>query len=360
MRRYQTAHEMRQALQAASALPSGASSSSSGCGRQVATVQSPLVPPPSSPVATPSIRAGTAAGSFVVRHVHRLRGHDEDITALCFSGDGRLLASGDRAGTVKLWDARRRVELATCGLAHSALHIRAEIDQLLFASDALVAVSPWIGRLTDMPCRCAAWILLLPAGSSPALLTVVPLFEAHCYRDSIRVSGDGRRVAVGWMVDGGALHFHVRVVANGGGVAFEDRGRGKRPPRVGLSRDGAVVAWSSGKALHLSRGGTSVLVEDFEHDIVSLDLSADGTTAVTWSDDGVILWDTRTGTARTRLSEPSDRVSLRASYGTDERTVRFGADGGWGYGVAGHRLRVAARRFCVERAADEPLLHRDD
>jgi WD40 repeat protein len=43
----------------------------------------------------------------------QLTGHSGDVEALQLSPDGRLLASGDRAGVVKLWDVAERKEVAT-------------------------------------------------------------------------------------------------------------------------------------------------------------------------------------------------------------------------------------------------------
>jgi WD40 repeat protein len=45
--------------------------------------------------------------------VAQLIGHLGDVEALQFSPDGRLLASGDRSGVVKLWDVSARKEIAT-------------------------------------------------------------------------------------------------------------------------------------------------------------------------------------------------------------------------------------------------------
>jgi WD40 repeat protein len=45
-----------------------------------------------------------------------LKGHPGDVEALQFSPDGKLVASGDKTGVVKLWDVAGRKEIATLTL----------------------------------------------------------------------------------------------------------------------------------------------------------------------------------------------------------------------------------------------------
>ena len=50
--------------------------------------------------------------------VDRMKGHGTSVSAVTFSPDGRVIASGDEDGSLRLWDAHQRNELKNV-LGHS-------------------------------------------------------------------------------------------------------------------------------------------------------------------------------------------------------------------------------------------------
>jgi WD40 repeat protein len=76
------------------------------------------------------------------RYRRSLTGHASAVTALAISADGKLLASGDQDGEVRLWDARSGAALATLR------EHRARISALAFAPDgSLLASADLSGRV---------------------------------------------------------------------------------------------------------------------------------------------------------------------------------------------------------------------
>jgi WD40 repeat protein len=89
------------------------------------------------------VAAGLESGEAVLCHVAdnrvvaRLEGHASGLTSLCFSADGKTLASGDTNGEIRLWDA-------VAGLERGRITASGSVVALAFAPDgsALTAATP--------------------------------------------------------------------------------------------------------------------------------------------------------------------------------------------------------------------------
>jgi hypothetical protein len=153
------------------------------------------------------IRIGTRSEKFVESYEEKLEerkfyveGHRAPVTALAFSPDGRLLASGSRDRTVRVWDTQSGRE------ATAPLEARAGVVSLaLIADRSLVAAA-----LDDR--KVVLWDF--------GLHRKVTHFGSpdRSYLNAIAVSKDGKWVAAGgrgrsiylWQTDSGALAGEFR------------------------------------------------------------------------------------------------------------------------------------------------------
>jgi len=68
-----------------------------------------IVVPPAAPAAPMTTNGPVAQAATVTGASFRLTpliGHDKDVTAIAFSGDGQYVATGSKDKTVRLWAAR--------------------------------------------------------------------------------------------------------------------------------------------------------------------------------------------------------------------------------------------------------------
>jgi len=223
----------------------------------------------------------------------------ERVTAISYSPDGRLLASGGRDGTVRIWDMRTGDE--TISLLHDS-------DQVLFTtftpnSESIIFQSStgilytWIfsdaqaapQRLYDS--HEVGWLVALSPDSSLLASTreghVVHLWKTTARQQLAVLSGHQDEVR--------AFSFSANseILASG-------------------SRDGTIILWSSntGEKIGQMTGNWSKIV-------YSLSFSPDGARLASTSGDDILIWELHTF---------SIIVTLRGNQGP-VLLVRYSPDG---------------------------------
>src|SRR6478672_2517213 len=78
------------------------------------------------------------------KKVATLSGHQSKVTAAAFAPDGRILASGDEDGTLKLWDYAAGTELASVNTKVAPEAPEPRIELITFSPDSsCMAVERW-------------------------------------------------------------------------------------------------------------------------------------------------------------------------------------------------------------------------
>ncbi|HKQ06771.1 MAG TPA: hypothetical protein VJ464_16675 [Blastocatellia bacterium] len=218
-----------------------------------------------------------------------LRGHTDPVISVAYSPDGKLLASGSKDKTIKLWEVSSGKPLGTLqGHEDSVLSV-------IFSPDGKVLASSSSDKT----------IKLWEAGSGKLLSTL----EGHGAAVSlVAFSPDGKLLASGsydktiklWEADSGkllnTLQGHAGFVSS---VAFSPDGK----LLASASDDATIRLWEvrSGKLLRTLRG--------HEAPISSVAFSPDGKLLASASDDNTIkLWEVSTGRLRNTLQGHADAV----------------------------------------------------
>ena len=286
-------------------------------------------------------------------HQLTLRGNSGQVSSVRFAPDGKLLASGNIDGTVKLWDPKS-------GLLHASYANGAvAISSIAFSPDGT----------------------LIAAGSNDGVVNLWDLrtgkrtMSLHLHDKAVRgvaFSPDGKLIASTDAFDNSAHHSVGEIVISETAGGREVARYGEPGFSVAFSPDGstlAVTQWFDGvklvdvasgkvkRALHLrlhvddaafSPDGKSVAAVGFTGEVIVWDVasgkmqssplgsstaaarciaySADGTRLACGRDDGTVdLWDLATGRIRTHAH--GDRIRSVA-FSPDGKSLASGSDDG--------------------------------
>ena len=252
-------------------------------------------PTPNRPV------VGDAVGALIEAMLEQrervvLRGHEDAITSLVFSQDGKTIATASRDGTVRIWDALSGRELAR-------LPVKARIEQAVLTPDGtrLLTLSSYdVPRMWDV-------------ASESLLFTLGDKTDVNYYSAGAQLSSDGRRaltygdalwnLVYVWDVESGE-RLHV-LKGHSEEVRFAIFSNDGERILTG-SKDSTARVWEakSGKTMMVLRGHTA--------SVVAGAFSLDGQRIITAAQDATArLWDANTGTISFVLPHHTNNPRIR-------------------------------------------------
>ncbi|CAD8136770.1 unnamed protein product [Paramecium octaurelia] len=247
-----------------------------------------------------------------IHELNILDGHYRKVYQVCFSSDGKSLASCSDDNSIILWDVQT-------GKKKFRSRGKWEVKQLCFSpnNNTLVFSSQEF-----------LYLLNLRTGKQKVRLGL----EGHTKKVmSINFSPDGTILASsgGSENGGGDYTIHLWDVKTGQQKAKLD-GHSSSVMSVNFSPDGTTVAsGSSDNSIRLwdvKTGQSKVKLYGHSSSVMSVNFSPDGTTLASSSGDKSIrLWDAKTGQQKAKLDGHSDYVKT-ICYSPDGTTLASGSD----------------------------------
>jgi WD40 repeat protein len=315
-------------------------------GRRVAAGQGRIVDEQGRPVPGEVKIWDAATGN----EVYTLKGHTGFVNSVCFSRDGRRLASADGDGTVKVWDAATGKEilslkghtegvLGVCFSRDGQRLASASADQTVKVFDAATGkeILSLKGHTDGVTSVCftpdgqrlasASWDRTVKVWDATKRQEFLPLTGHTGGVRCVCYSPDGQRLATG-SVDGTVkvwdaargqeirtLEGHTDSVAS---VCFSPDGR----LLASGSEDTTLKVWdlTTGQTVRTLRGHTSF--------VNSVCFSPDGQRLASASTDGTLrLWDVATGQAVRTLHRQTEQMT-RVCFSPDGQRLACDSEGG--------------------------------